>query len=149
MTVSPVPTPVPASTSWTTIACVDTARTPSVPPARTIGSCCGRSTVSLAPVGRASTTTSAAAARSARLSWYSTQSTAADETAGGGIDGPGIGSRAGCPADPLPPRHPAAACLLYTSDAADDLTRVDLGGRRIIKKKKKNKKKKNKNLKIH
>ena len=25
-------------------------------------------------------------------------------------------------------------CLLYTSDAADDLTRVDLGGRRIIKK---------------
>jgi len=30
------------------------------------------------------------------------------------------------------------ACLLYTSDAADDLTRVDLGGRRIIKKKKTN-----------
>ena len=29
-----------------------------------------------------------------------------------------------------------AVCLLYTSDAADDLTRVDLGGRRIIKKKK-------------
>src|SRR5665811_2566442 len=28
-------------------------------------------------------------------------------------------------------------CLLYTSDAADDLTRVGLGGRRIIKKKKK------------
>ena len=28
-------------------------------------------------------------------------------------------------------------CLLYTSDAADDLTRVDLGGRRIIKKKSK------------
>src|SRR5665811_2494228 len=27
-------------------------------------------------------------------------------------------------------------CLLYTSDAADDLTRVDLGGRRIIQKKK-------------
>src|SRR5665811_966448 len=27
-------------------------------------------------------------------------------------------------------------CLLYTSDAADDLTRVDLGGRRILKKKK-------------
>src|SRR5665254_14154 len=24
-------------------------------------------------------------------------------------------------------------CLLYTSDAADDLTRVDLGGRRLIK----------------
>ena len=27
-------------------------------------------------------------------------------------------------------------CLLYTSDAADDLLRVDLGGSRIIKKKK-------------
>ena len=26
-------------------------------------------------------------------------------------------------------------CLLYTSDAADDLNSVDLGGRRIIKKK--------------
>ena len=32
-------------------------------------------------------------------------------------------------------------CLLYTSDAADDLLCVDLGGRRIIKKK--NKKVKN------
>src|SRR5450756_2579832 len=31
-------------------------------------------------------------------------------------------------------------CLLYTSDAADDLLCVDLGGRRIIKKKKKHKK---------
>ena len=29
------------------------------------------------------------------------------------------------------------ACLLYTSDAADDLLCVDLGGRRIIKKKNK------------
>eukprot|EP00825_Cyclidium_porcatum_P015457 TRINITY_DN1880_c0_g2_i1.p2 TRINITY_DN1880_c0_g2~~TRINITY_DN1880_c0_g2_i1.p2 ORF type:complete len:109 (-),score=12.03 TRINITY_DN1880_c0_g2_i1:79-405(-) len=28
-------------------------------------------------------------------------------------------------------------CLLYTSDAADDMQCVDLGGRRIIKKKKK------------
>ena len=28
-------------------------------------------------------------------------------------------------------------CLLYTSDAADDLLCVDLGGRRLIKKKKK------------
>ena len=26
----------------------------------------------------------------------------------------------------------SSGCLLYTSDAADDLTRVDLGGRRII-----------------
>ena len=32
-------------------------------------------------------------------------------------------------------RH--AACLLYTSDAADERSSVDLGGRRIIKKKKK------------
>src|SRR5450756_3154080 len=32
-------------------------------------------------------------------------------------------------------------CLLYTSDAADDLLCVDLGGRRIIKKKKKHKNK--------
>ncbi len=31
-----------------------------------------------------------------------------------------------------------ANCLLYTSDAADDLIGVDLGGRRIIKKKKNN-----------
>src|SRR5678815_394833 len=31
-------------------------------------------------------------------------------------------------------RHP---CLLYTSDAADERSSVDLGGRRIIKKKKK------------
>ncbi len=29
------------------------------------------------------------------------------------------------------------SCLLYSSDAADDLLCVDLGGRRIIKKKKK------------
>ena len=40
-------------------------------------------------------------------------------------------------------------CLLYTSDAADERSSVDLGGRRIInkktkKKKEKNKKKKNK-----
>eukprot|EP00825_Cyclidium_porcatum_P048780 TRINITY_DN8294_c0_g1_i1.p2 TRINITY_DN8294_c0_g1~~TRINITY_DN8294_c0_g1_i1.p2 ORF type:complete len:105 (-),score=22.71 TRINITY_DN8294_c0_g1_i1:59-373(-) len=32
-------------------------------------------------------------------------------------------------------------CLLYTSDAADDMQCVDLGGRRIIKKKKKKKEK--------
>ena len=30
-------------------------------------------------------------------------------------------------------------CLLYTSDAADERSSVDLGGRRIIKKKKENK----------
>src|SRR5450756_3155063 len=32
--------------------------------------------------------------------------------------------------------EPRKLCLLYTSDAADDLLCVDLGGRRIIKKKK-------------
>ena len=37
----------------------------------------------------------------------------------------------------------ASACLLYTSDAADERSSVDLGGRRIIKKKKR----KNKNAK--
>ena len=31
--------------------------------------------------------------------------------------------------------NPSFNCLLYTSDAADDLLCVDLGGRRIIKKK--------------
>ena len=31
-------------------------------------------------------------------------------------------------------------CLLYTSDAADERSSVDLGGRRIIKKKKKQQK---------
>src|SRR5450756_2338954 len=39
------------------------------------------------------------------------------------------------------------SCLLYTSDAADDLLCVDLGGRRIIKKKKNNKTKRNKRYK--
>ena len=32
--------------------------------------------------------------------------------------------------------HRSSPCLLYTSDAADDLLCVDLGGRRIITKKK-------------
>ena len=31
--------------------------------------------------------------------------------------------------------RPAHVCLLYTSDAADERSSVDLGGRRIIKKK--------------
>src|SRR5450756_2443123 len=35
-----------------------------------------------------------------------------------------------------PYNEKTVACLLYTSDAADDLLCVDLGGRRIIKKKK-------------
>ena len=33
------------------------------------------------------------------------------------------------------PFYQSWICLLYTSDAADDLLCVDLGGRRIIKKK--------------
>ena len=38
--------------------------------------------------------------------------------------------------DVMRKRHvPFPTCLLYTSDAADDLLCVDLGGRRIIKKK--------------
>ena len=36
----------------------------------------------------------------------------------------------------LPPQYQARACLLYTSDAADERSSVDLGGRRIIKKNK-------------
>ena len=41
--------------------------------------------------------------------------------------------------------RPAAAvgCLLYTSDADDDLPCVDLGGRRVIKQKKTKQQKKN------
>ena len=37
------------------------------------------------------------------------------------------------PAVHEPPLH--SSCLLYTSDAADERSSVDLGGRRIIKKK--------------
>ena len=40
---------------------------------------------------------------------------------------------------PAPVVTPMVTCLLYTSDAADDLLCVDLGGRRIIKKKTNNK----------
>ena len=46
----------------------------------------------------------------------------------------------------LSPPHRDHACLLYTSDAADDLLCVDLGGRRLIKKKTNNK---NKNKTLH
>ena len=34
------------------------------------------------------------------------------------------------------PKNVPSPCLLYTSDAADERSSVDLGGRRIIKKKK-------------
>mgnify|MGYP003381395321 CR=1 FL=1 len=40
--------------------------------------------------------------------------------------------------------NPMKGCLLYTSDAADERSSVDLGGRRIINKKKKIQKKKKK-----
>mgnify|MGYP003381681414 CR=1 FL=1 len=40
------------------------------------------------------------------------------------------------------------SCLLYTSDAADERSSVDLGGRRIIKKKKKHKLTSNHNAQI-
>src|SRR5678816_4945406 len=38
---------------------------------------------------------------------------------------------------PMSMGGPPDICLLYTSDAADERSSVDLGGRRIIKKKKK------------
>ena len=41
-------------------------------------------------------------------------------------------------------RFRSGICLLYTSDAADERSSVDLGGRRIIKKKKKRTKKRKK-----
>ena len=41
---------------------------------------------------------------------------------------------------PEPPYYAVIfSCLLYTSDAADERSSVDLGGRRIIKKKKRRK----------
>ena len=40
-------------------------------------------------------------------------------------------------AEKLQPNARLYRCLLYTSDAADERSSVDLGGRRIIKKKKK------------
>ena len=39
--------------------------------------------------------------------------------------------------DECAPQAELVPCLLYTSDAADERSSVDLGGRRIIKKKKK------------
>src|SRR5678816_1415198 len=52
------------------------------------------------------------------------------EVGGDGLGLPGIEHLRGAP---------LGCCLLYTSDAADERSSVDLGGRRIIKKKKKNK----------
>ena len=45
-------------------------------------------------------------------------------------------SKSSPPSVPLTPCvKPRRSCLLYTSDAADERSSVDLGGRRIIKKK--------------
>ena len=49
-----------------------------------------------------------------------------------GLQAVGLGIPAGYPDYVL-----YKICLLYTSDAADERSSVDLGGRRIIKKKKK------------
>src|SRR5450756_22084 len=48
---------------------------------------------------------------------------------------PVCAARRRTPRRSLPPCPEPPSCLLYTSDAADDLLCVDLGGRRIIKKK--------------
>ena len=45
---------------------------------------------------------------------------------------------------PIPTFDIYKTCLLYTSDAADERSSVDLGGRRIIKKKKEKEKEKGK-----
>ena len=44
-------------------------------------------------------------------------------------------SRAPAPTGPIHSGIAATACLLYTSDAADERSSVDLGGRRFIKNK--------------
>ena len=46
----------------------------------------------------------------------------------------------GAPEDGRLEKVGAISCLLYTSDAADERSSVDLGGRRIIKQKKQEKK---------
>ena len=50
--------------------------------------------------------------------------------------GPGRSDEDAEQIESLPGRR-SSICLLYTSDAADERSSVDLGGRRIIKKKKK------------
>ena len=47
------------------------------------------------------------------------------------------GIRTDLPDDPRDVAAQLQGCLLYTSDAADERSSVDLGGRRIIKKKNK------------
>ena len=64
---------------------------------------------------------------------YKRQAPAGSQTAGEG----GSGARQERVADPVAAggMMRLCACLLYTSDAADERSSVDLGGRRIIKKK--------------
>ena len=52
-----------------------------------------------------------------------------DKLVAGGATGPAAGKEC------LIPIEPFIACLLYTSDAADERSSVELGGRRIIQKK--------------
>ena len=54
------------------------------------------------------------------------------ETTSSGDDAPSFHAEKTSSGDDAPSFH----CLLYTSDAADERSSVDLGGRRIIKKKK-------------
>ena len=65
---------------------------------------------------------------------YKRQSGCSPGSSGSGCSlGPAIS--ASCPGPRSSPERPSP-CLLYTSDAADERSSVDLGGRRIIKKKK-------------
>ena len=58
------------------------------------------------------------------------------------LDQPDVGATLLFGDDGMPEPNPSQPtydiCLLYTSDAADERSSVDLGGRRIIKKKKHN-----------
>src|SRR5665811_465057 len=56
-----------------------------------------------------------------------------EPSAGGPRPFPMLALRSGVPGSRV--QAGRTACLLYTSDAADDLTRVDRGGGRLIKKK--------------
>src|SRR5450756_2807808 len=85
------------------------------------------STANLRWAGNTLTTNGVAASRSLTV-------IAIDKRADG-TAGVGTVSRSGVTPDEVEDlvREAEKACLLYTSDAADDLLCVDLGGRRIIK----------------
>src|SRR5678816_2773281 len=69
-----------------------------------------------------------------RPSWYSRDVVLRTKRTGRPFDR----RRLGTTFDYIPNAVWPRSCLLYTSDAADERSSVDLGGRRIIKKKKKN-----------